>query len=173
MGNNAERARRFIDEFGDDYVEIYGLHEDACFTQGLARDETHDVLRLFASIKTKAGRREIVVDDAPSLPLDHPNYVSWLVAYLRLSMEDAERRLYDCGLRSPRRYWKTVYTVTVLTEGDAPPDYGNVHELADDITTGDASGAYEREAVEVTGDEMRTLLTAQGSDPGFLVDDAD
>lgn len=71
------------------------------------------------------------------------------------------------------KYWKTIYTVTVLSEGDAPPDYGNMHELAADITTGDVGGAYERDAVEVKGDEMRRLLKRQGSDPGFLVDDAD
>lgn len=67
------------------------------------------------------------------------------------------------------RYWKSTYVVTVLTEGPHPPRYGNMHELANDICTGEAVGSYVDEAVEISRDEMEALLQEQHVDPTFLI----
>lgn len=73
---------------------------------------------------------------------------------------------------STQRFWKTTVRVVVLTDGLLPPLYRNACEVDSDITTGGASGEFEVvEQVEVSRDEMATLLIAQGSDPGFLIEE--
>lgn len=71
------------------------------------------------------------------------------------------------------RYWKSTYVVTVLSEGVHPPEYGNLHELANNIGTGDACGDYTHASREVTEEEMRSLLKAQHMDPEFLIPKCD
>jgi len=67
------------------------------------------------------------------------------------------------------KYWKTTVITTVLSEGENPPDYNCLSEVAADIDNGDASGEVTYDHSEVSEDEMRTLLIAQGSDPEFLI----
>ena len=70
-------------------------------------------------------------------------------------------------MAEPRKFYRTVVSVEVLTAG-APPafdDLGALHWL---ITDGPASGSWEESSFEVTEAEMRQLLENQGSDPDFL-----
>ena len=67
------------------------------------------------------------------------------------------------------KFWKTTVTVTVLTAGEGPPQYGNLSDIACDIDDGDASGQYTEEHTELTKEEMSVALIAQGSDPEFLL----
>lgn len=67
------------------------------------------------------------------------------------------------------KYWQTTFTVTVLSESAEPPHFGSVENVAYEITDGHCSGAVEESCVEVTKEQMRELLGAQGSDPDFLI----
>lgn len=73
-----------------------------------------------------------------------------------------------------RKFYRTLIQVEVLTEDPySPEDLSNV---AEDITTGDASGTFRiTKSEEVDGPTMAKLLIAQGSDPGFfsLTDDGE
>ena len=69
----------------------------------------------------------------------------------------------------PTKFWKTIRTIEVLTQGNKPPYYDNLDELAYDISHGDASGGTIGETqVELTAQEMADALDAHGSDPEFL-----
>ena len=67
------------------------------------------------------------------------------------------------------KYWKTTIITTVLTEGEQAPGYNCLSEVAYDIDQGDASGEVVYDHAEITEDEMRELLIAQGTDPEFLI----
>lgn len=67
----------------------------------------------------------------------------------------------------PRRYFRTIVKVEVLSEGG--PWSGGLDSLHDDITTGFCSGLQlESESVELTEAEIAVALLNQASDPNFL-----
>jgi len=72
-----------------------------------------------------------------------------------------------------KRFWKTTILVTVLSEGDSPPEFGSLGQVAREIDYGDMSGAWNDEHEEVTRDTMSNLLEEQGSDPAFLLGEDD
>ncbi len=47
------------------------------------------------------------------------------------------------------RYWKSLITTTVLTEGDEPPTFETLVHVHEAITTGDASGVWTQQDTEV------------------------
>lgn len=66
-----------------------------------------------------------------------------------------------------RKYYRTVITVEVLSEGMV--GFEDLEDLAQAITVGDCSGKWEVTSQEkVDGPTMAKLLKAQNSDPGFL-----
>jgi hypothetical protein len=67
------------------------------------------------------------------------------------------------------RYWKSIITATILTEGDAPPSFDTLAHVHEAITDGDASGEWAQQDAEVTEQAMRELLLAQGSEATFLI----
>lgn len=71
---------------------------------------------------------------------------------------------------SGERYWKTTYTVVVLSKGLKPPHFNSALSLHEAITTGDCSGEAEHDSVAVSEADMAALLEAQGSDPSFLIE---
>ena len=72
-------------------------------------------------------------------------------------------------MTTPLTYWKSTYTVTVLTRGENPPNYDDLAALHRATTRGNASAAVAEEHKEVTESEMRALLIEQDSDPSFLI----
>jgi len=72
-----------------------------------------------------------------------------------------------------RKYYRTVFTITVLSTESLPVDLG-LSGLAYGITEGDWSGEVDRQADQkLTGKQMADALIAQGSDPEFLGLDAE
>jgi len=71
------------------------------------------------------------------------------------------------------RYWQTLITATVLTEGDAPPTFDTLAHVHEAISDGDASGEWKQQDAEVPEQTMRGLLLAQGSEATFLIPDAE
>jgi len=69
---------------------------------------------------------------------------------------------------APTKFWKTVITVTVLTEGEEAPSYDSLSEVAYDIENGEASGSEKTEHEELDAQSMADALIKQGSDPAFL-----
>ena len=68
---------------------------------------------------------------------------------------------------SPRKFHKTVFTVTVISE--EPVNELNLEELAGEILYGDASGAFEISSNEVIdAAQAAKELIAQESSPAFL-----
>jgi len=66
-------------------------------------------------------------------------------------------------------YYRTIIVVEVLTEGE-PYTFKGYEDLAYTVTDGHASGDVIHEStLEVTEEQMSKLLTAQGSDPDFLI----
>ena len=43
------------------------------------------------------------------------------------------------------RYWQTLITATVLTEGDAPPTFDTLAHVHEAISDGDASGEWKQQ----------------------------
>ncbi len=70
------------------------------------------------------------------------------------------------------RYWQTLITATILTEGDAPPTFDTLAHVHEAITDGDASGEWNQQDTEVPEQTMRELLLAQGSEATFLIGEA-
>jgi len=69
---------------------------------------------------------------------------------------------------SKKQYFKTTYTVVVLTE-DIPLEYNNLGDIYQAISEGDASGEItDEKSVKLTGPECAKALKAQGSDPEFF-----
>ena len=67
-----------------------------------------------------------------------------------------------------RKYYRTVFTVTVLSTESLPVGVG-LSGLAYGITEGDWSGDIDRQPEqELTGAEIADALLVQGSDPEFL-----
>lgn len=67
------------------------------------------------------------------------------------------------------KYFVTKLVVEILTEG-APLEYKDLADVHYACTDGEASGDIkEEESFEVTEEEMRDLLLAQGSSPDFLI----
>lgn len=71
-------------------------------------------------------------------------------------------------MSGPRRYFRTIVRVEVLSEG--APWEGELEGLYTDITDGPCSGMrLEDEVTELTEAEMATALEGQASDPDFLL----
>lgn len=72
-----------------------------------------------------------------------------------------------------RRFYKTVITVTVLSEGAPVPDGAGLQDIDREITDGEWSGEVENDGgVELTAKQAAEALMAQGSDPLlFRLDD--
>jgi len=71
-----------------------------------------------------------------------------------------------------RKFYKTVITVEVLSEG--PYEFVSLRQVVDDITDGDCSGKIEDgESVELSREDFVAACEAQGSDPEFFSLDAD
>lgn len=69
----------------------------------------------------------------------------------------------------PTKFWKTTITVTILTEGDEPPNYDSLADVVNDMIDGDASGQWTtNENKELEPQAMADALVEQGSDPEFL-----
>jgi len=69
----------------------------------------------------------------------------------------------------PTKFWKTTIAVTILTEGDEPPNYDSLADVASDMIHGDASGQWTtNESEELEPQAMADALVEQGSDPEFL-----
>jgi len=67
-----------------------------------------------------------------------------------------------------RKFYKTVITVTVLSE-DNPVTETNLSRIHDQITDGDWSGEVDADGgTELTAKEAAQALLAQGSDPSFF-----
>ncbi len=66
---------------------------------------------------------------------------------------------------------RTVLRVEVLYDDSSyVPDLGSLAQVADFIVTGDGSGQVTIESdEELTRNEMKEALIAQGSDPEFLL----
>ena len=79
------------------------------------------------------------------------------------------------------RYFRTLLTFEVLHTEEFPEgllpstdDLDNPTVLAEAITDGGASGmVLEHVVTELTEDEVRERLIAQGSDPNFLIPNDD
>jgi len=73
---------------------------------------------------------------------------------------------------SARKFYRTVFTVTVLSE--EPIGDVSLETLGEMIDSGPCSGNFERQAsVPVDAPTMATMLQQQGSDPSFFqLDDA-
>jgi hypothetical protein len=70
---------------------------------------------------------------------------------------------------APTKFWKTTISVTILTEGDEPPSYNSLADVALHMVDGDASGQWTvNEHEELQPQAMADALAEQGSDPEFL-----
>ena len=78
-----------------------------------------------------------------------------------------ERAFNDPG--SKRIFWRQVLEVEVLSEGESPPQFEDLDDVYNAITTGDCSGQWNELASHpIDGREAASLLQAQASDPGFF-----
>lgn len=69
-----------------------------------------------------------------------------------------------------KKFYKTVITVTVLSECGPVSPNANLDLIARQIDSGDWSGQVETDGgVEITPAEAAKELAAQGSDPGFFM----
>ena len=67
-----------------------------------------------------------------------------------------------------RSFYKTVKRIEILTQ-DRPFKSNDLLIIAEEIDEGEASGVVTTESTEeVTPEQMKKLLIAQGSDPSFL-----
>lgn len=77
---------------------------------------------------------------------------------------------------NPRKFYRTVISVEILSEEPYPPD-PELTDVAEDITSGGCSGCVSEivSNEELSGKDMATCLRAQGRDPGFfgLTDDGE
>ena len=73
-----------------------------------------------------------------------------------------------------KKYYKTVYTLTVLSE-DAPVDPNmDLRDVLDECEHGGFSGQLEMESVdELSEEDCAKELINQGSSPGFFDIDCD
>ena len=70
-------------------------------------------------------------------------------------------------MASKRKFYRTVFTVTVLSE--EPISSVSLDTLHYFITDGEGSGVVtQEESVPVDGPTMAVMLEEQGSDPGFF-----
>lgn len=68
-----------------------------------------------------------------------------------------------------RKFYKTVVTVTVLSEDYAPNEDCDLESIAYHIRDGNWSGEVEMgKPIRLTGKQTAEELTKQGSDPGFF-----
>lgn len=96
---NTSCAGRFIAEFNDDVVAMYGLPSEMCVAQRLDFDYDAMTVRLYARLYTPTGPREVSVADAPCLSVfDGTDYLGWVMDNLKLSDAVATARLRICGL---------------------------------------------------------------------------
>jgi hypothetical protein len=73
-----------------------------------------------------------------------------------------------------RKFFKTVITVTVLTEDGPVSPEANLDTIARQIMEGDWSGEVDSDGgTELTAKEAAEALIAQGSDPEFFRINAD
>lgn len=68
------------------------------------------------------------------------------------------------------KFYRSVITVEILSD-EQLPDGMDLQSVYQEITSGGSSGMVEHPVwnEEVTERHMAELLTAQGSDPGFLI----
>ncbi len=87
----------------------------------------------------------------------------------------AQMSAHDCITTEPcactyphaaREYYQTMIFVQVLSEN--PLTNMTLHDVADEITTGDCSGKITGNVTKVDGPTMAKLLREQGSDPEFF-----
>jgi len=68
----------------------------------------------------------------------------------------------------PRKFYKTVYEIEVLSE-EKIPEWMSVEEIAYEITSGGCSAVFNHiKTQELTGKECAEELMNQGSDPEFF-----
>ena len=69
------------------------------------------------------------------------------------------------------KYFKTVYTIEVLTTDEAMINMG-MKDIAYECTDGDCSGVISQSVVtELTRDEIVAALEAQGSDSEYFLNE--
>jgi hypothetical protein len=67
-----------------------------------------------------------------------------------------------------RKFYKTTYTLVILSEEKVPSDM-EAADLVEEMSTGSYSGRFKQESEEVVdGPTMATLLQEQASDPSFF-----
>jgi hypothetical protein len=68
-----------------------------------------------------------------------------------------------------KRFFRTEIRIEVLSEGKAPDEGWEIHEIVREFQMGDFSGEWEIvEVREISGPECAERLRAQGSEPGFF-----
>lgn len=73
-------------------------------------------------------------------------------------------------MEDTKKYYKTVITVTVLSEYEPVSTDMGLEDVAYQIVHGDWSGHVQvADGVELTGKEAADALTEQGSDPSFFM----
>jgi hypothetical protein len=78
------------------------------------------------------------------------------------------RRMTRMGEKSERKYYRRVFTVTMLCDEPIGDNWLDVEHI-EAIYTGPASGGIDAGPLEeIDGPTMAGLLKEQGSDPGFL-----
>jgi len=68
---------------------------------------------------------------------------------------------------SKQKYYRTIISIEILS--DYPYSVDTLADVGYDMTEGDVSGRISEKCDEITKDEMRKSLIAQGSDPAFLI----
>jgi hypothetical protein len=66
-----------------------------------------------------------------------------------------------------QKYYRTIITVEILS--DYPYSVDTLAHVGYDVTEGDVSGSITEKCEEITRDEMKKALIAQGSDPNFIL----
>lgn len=66
-----------------------------------------------------------------------------------------------------QKYYRTIITVEILS--DYPYSVDTLADVGYDMTEGDVSGQISERCEEITKDEMKKALIAQGSDPNFIL----
>lgn len=70
---------------------------------------------------------------------------------------------------STRKFWKQVFTVTVLSEDVPLEEDVPLSVIGEYIENGDGSGAITCDTQAIDGPTAARLLIEQGSDPGFFM----
>lgn len=89
-------------------------------------------------------------------------------------MQALQPETHSLEVSAPRRFFRNVLTVVVLSEHEPLRGDESLAEIAYAITDGDCSGKIcFQPPEELTAKQVAEALRAQGSDPGFFrLDDA-